>query len=187
MKKKLIMLLCAGMLLGGCGVQSVRDREEYDGKTYDEGTCDTDGREESEKVEESRETNPVESEETKTGEAGEGEVKKLGSGSGRQITPVTLENAWQRAAFLADQVFAQQGGNVLVSPMSLESRRGLTFFRIPHIILFVRRTGKTPGSSGERESASSAGSALGRIQAVPPGAARQNAVNRQYAPPSAPR
>ena len=125
MKKKLIMLLCAGMLLGGCGVQSVRDREEYDGKTYDEGTFDTDGREENEKVEESRETNPVESEETKTGEAGEGEVKKLGSGSGRQIAPVTLENAWQRAAFLADQVFAQQGGNVLVSPMSLDVALGL--------------------------------------------------------------
>ncbi|MBP5223866.1 MAG: hypothetical protein J6Z35_12010 [Lachnospiraceae bacterium] len=117
MKKKLIMLLCAGMLLGGCGLRSVR---EYDVETYDK-----ERQEESEEMEESRETNPVESEEPKPGENGEGEVKKLGSGSGRLITPVTLENEWQRAAFLADQVFAEQGGNVLVSPLSLDVALGL--------------------------------------------------------------
>ena len=45
-------------------------------------------------------------------------------GSG-EIEPVELNNAWQRAAYFVDQVYAENSGNVLVSPLSLNVALGL--------------------------------------------------------------
>lgn len=59
------------------------------------------------------------------GQGGEGSVRKLGAGGGEALAPVTLENAYQRAAYLADQVYAKNQSSTLVSPLSLEVALGL--------------------------------------------------------------
>ena len=92
MKRKLLLLLCACMLMGGCSSTS---------KLGD-----------------------VSDPSSKTQNVAAGEYK-LGAPSNRQITPVTLEDEYQKAAFLLDQVYAENGENTLVSPLSLNVALGL--------------------------------------------------------------
>lgn len=70
-------------------------------------------------------TDPTaETEQVESG-SGSGEYK-LGSPSGRKIESVKLEDDYQKAAFLVDQVYAgNEGGNTLVSPLSLNVALGL--------------------------------------------------------------
>ena len=55
----------------------------------------------------------------------EGELARLDAKEQGGIDPVTLDNAYQRAAFLADQVYQANRSNTLVSPLSLEMALGL--------------------------------------------------------------
>lgn len=98
MKRKLLFAMIACMLLTGCG------------QAAGSGSV-------SEK--------PKESVISGTQEAGSSELIKLGEHEETKIAPVQLENAYQRAAFLADQVYAANQGSTLVSPLSLEMALGL--------------------------------------------------------------
>ena len=126
MKKKLLLALIACMLLSGCG-QSVGKEQGVTGN--DQETKESRTMEESENPmarEEATAGSEQESETTgNTMETGEGEVKKLGESEGKEIDPVKLDNAYQRAAFLADQVYEVNWENTLVSPLSLEMALGL--------------------------------------------------------------
>ncbi len=56
---------------------------------------------------------------------GGGSVVKLGTDEREEIPPVKLDNALQRAAFLADRVYEADQKSTLVSPLSLEMALGL--------------------------------------------------------------
>ena len=116
MKRKLLILLCACMLLGGCGEGNTGNSGVSSGSAVQAGDTKESG---------SEAGGEVGGGEPGTSEAGSGELKKLGAGSGRVITPVELRNAGEKAAFLADQVYEENGGNVLVSPLSLNLALGM--------------------------------------------------------------
>ncbi len=132
MKRKLLILLCACMLLGGCGEGNTGNSgalsgsETQVGNTSESGNVAGNASESGNEAGNASESgNEVGSGEPVTSEPGGGELKKLGAGSGRVITPVELRNAGEKAAFLADQVYEENGGNVLVSPLSLNLALGM--------------------------------------------------------------
>ncbi|MBQ3907344.1 MAG: hypothetical protein II743_11325 [Lachnospiraceae bacterium] len=96
MKRKLIALLCACMVLGGC---------------TDAGTGNASGQQSQEQ------------EQTQTG--GSGEVQQLGGHENQEIVPVELKNAYEKAAYFLDQVYAEIPANTLVSPLSLNIALGM--------------------------------------------------------------
>ena len=95
MKRKLLFLLCACMVLGGCTNAANPEQGSGAGQNGSYGNMES------------------------------GEVHQLGMGSGMEIAPVTLKNNYEKAAFLADQVYLECGKNVLVSPLSLNLALGL--------------------------------------------------------------
>ena len=126
-KKVLILGLCLAML--GCG--QAQNSGEVNGSMKEPvATQEIFGGASESKGGEITGNGEVKSEEGKTGEennggsTGTGTLKKLGAGSG-ELEPVTLENAYQRAAYLADQVYAKNKKSTLVSPLSLEIALGL--------------------------------------------------------------
>lgn len=93
MKKILLLLLCACMMLGGC---------------TDAG------------AEKPSETEKPSSQETQVSQ----EMPVLGESEEQEIQQVELTDAYQKAAYFADQVYKDQPGNVLVSPLSLNVALG---------------------------------------------------------------
>ena len=113
MKRKVLMLMCACMLLGGCS----------DAKGVGNGSSDIPILAVQETPE--PDVNTQTQEPVKTTNGGSGELRQLGAPSGRDIVPVELQNAWEKAAYLADQSYLENGGNVLVSPLSLNVALGM--------------------------------------------------------------
>lgn len=94
MKKKILLLLCACMMLGGCS---------------DAGTG-----------------KPSETEKPSVQETqGSQETPVLGEGEEQEIQQVELTDAYQKAAYFADQIYKEKHGNVLVSPLSLNVALGM--------------------------------------------------------------
>lgn len=111
MKKKLLLILCAGMLLGGCNGQ------QNDGKVYESLT-----------KQESEDSGKDQAKDQSKDQDGENALGKiLGAGSEKEIVSVTLTDEWQKAAYFADQVYLANQKNVLVSPLSLEIALGLAY------------------------------------------------------------
>ena len=115
MKRKLLLALTLSMLLAGCtdagSLEETMIAPEENVKITEESSG-LSGAEEGdvEKVNEERT---------------EGEMTELKAEEQSGIDPITLDNAYQRAAFLADQVYQANGSNTLVSPLSLEMALGL--------------------------------------------------------------
>ena len=111
MKKKLLILLCACMALSGCS---------------DIGTGNQQGNSSQEIINSgSGQENPSGQGNSNQTQGGQGEVRKLGANGDHEIIPVELENAYQKAAYFADQVYEVYGENVLVSPLSLNVALGM--------------------------------------------------------------
>lgn len=97
MKKKLLFILCACMLLGGCNGNKTVDPD------------------------------PIKTGKEQTRERQSGEVRTLGAASEKEIIPVVLEDEYQKAAYFADQVYESNQANTLVSPLSLDVALGLAY------------------------------------------------------------
>ena len=97
MKKKLLLILCACMLLGGCNGNATVNPD-------------------------SGQTDKAQTRERQTGE-----VRTLGAASEKEIIPVVLEDEYQKAAYFADQVYESNQANTLVSPLSLDVALGLAY------------------------------------------------------------
>jgi len=115
MKRKLLLALTLSMLLAGCtdagSLEETMIAPEENVKITEESSELSSAEEgDVEKVNEERT---------------EGEMTELKAEEQSGIDPITLDNAYQRAAFLADQVYQANGSNTLVSPLSLEMALGL--------------------------------------------------------------
>ena len=115
MKKKLLILLCACMALSGCSDAGIANHQ---GSAGHEIVNSGSGQGNSGQSQGNGEQGSSE-------QGGSGEVRKLGANGDHEITPVELENAYQKAAYFADQVYQEKGGNVLVSPLSLNVALGM--------------------------------------------------------------
>ena len=108
MKKKLLVLLMACMMLGAC----TNAGQTGNPSTMQENPTQTSG--------EAGDPN---------GQTGSGEVIKLGATGDREIVPVELRNQYEKAAYLADAVYKRtlelNKKNVLVSPLSLNVALGM--------------------------------------------------------------
>ena len=108
MKKKLLLILCACIMLGGCGESIGQPITNEAPKQNVSASL----------VEEPNTSQEI-------GENFTGKV--LGAGSEREIVSVTLTDEFQKAAYFADQVYHENQENTLVSPLSLEIALGLTY------------------------------------------------------------
>lgn len=139
MKRKLLVLLCACMMLGGCSDNGTvkydepsqvasQGGNEDPGKGGNEdpsqGGNEDPGKGSSEDPSQGGNEKPSQGNENPS-QGGSGEVRQLGAPSGREIVPVELRDAWQKAAYFADQSYLENGGNVLVSPLSLNVALGM--------------------------------------------------------------
>ena len=116
--RKIVALgLCMAMMgaFGGCGSGDVPVSEEVHSEAPSQGNESIQSSEPSQGNESSQESESGQS----------GSVRQLGASEGEGLAPVTLENAYQRAAYLADMVYAKNQESTLVSPLSLEVALGL--------------------------------------------------------------
>ena len=141
MKKKLLILLCACMALSGCSdvgtgnqqgnssqeiINSGSGQENPSGLAQGNHEQGNGGQEnpsgQSQGNNEQGNNGQGNSSQT---QGGQGEVRKLGANGDHEIIPVELENAYDKAAYFADQVYEVYGENVLVSPLSLNVALGM--------------------------------------------------------------
>ncbi|MBE5861435.1 MAG: serpin family protein [Lachnospiraceae bacterium] len=151
MKKKLLILLCACMALSGCsdvgtGNPQGSSGQEISGSRQEDPSGQSQGNGNqgiseqgngNQGISEQGNGNQGSSEQGENGQGnsgqsqgsseqgGSGEVRKLGANGDHEIIPVELENAYQKAAYFADQVYQEKGGNILVSPLSLNVALGM--------------------------------------------------------------
>lgn len=128
MKRKLLVLLCACMMLGGCSDNGTVKYEEPESQEVCQGgTGDPEDPSQggNEDPSQGGNENPGKGSNEDPSQGGSGEVKQLGAPSGREIVPVELRDAWAKAAYFTDQSYLENGGNVLVSPLSLNVALGM--------------------------------------------------------------
>ncbi len=128
MKRKLLVLLCACMMLGGCSDNGTVKYEEPESQEVCQGgTGDPEDPSQggNEDPSQGGNENPGKGSNEDPSQGGSGEVKQLGAPSGREIVPVELRDAWAKAAYFTDQSYLENGGNILVSPLSLNVALGM--------------------------------------------------------------
>lgn len=133
MKRKVLFLLCACVMLGACtnvnGGQDYSNQVPFEDSARDGGDDSETGRkteiegrtEENGSLADTREGQNQNEE----GEAVSGEIVRLGEGHEEEIAPVKLADQYEQAAFFADRIYETNRENVLVSPLSLNVALGL--------------------------------------------------------------